>query len=417
MDDDQLNNQSAASSRPKKVIQPLSHGQDQASGAETSQPDSGANPAAEVIRKKIESLYASDTAGKAQPDTAGTARRYSKHQEYMQRLSTSGKSLAEIQTAWHNYYVSLSDAEKHEVWQEFYRNHGRNPALASPATAAKDQTDAPRPEEPAQTPPQAPDTQRSTAEIKSQLLNKVNSRSKLKAKHHFQSILFGLGMGSLVMLVLLFGFFNERFIAPFITPSRVVSSTPIIIDPNDTSAVSKEPKVIIPKINVEIPVVYDEPSVQEDAVQKALERGVVHYATTENPGEKGNAVIFGHSSNNILNRGQYKFAFVLLHKLEVGDTFYLHFEGTRYAYRVFEKKVVDPTEIGVLNDHADKPATATLITCDPPGTALKRLVVVGEQITPDPATNTASSAIEPDDDPAILPSNAPSLWDRITDWF
>ena len=221
-------------------------------------------------------------------------------------------------------------------------------------------------------------------------------------------------MGSLVVLVLLFGFFNDRFIAPFITPSRSVSSTPILIDSN--TAVGPEPKVIIPKINVEIPVVYDEPSIQEDAIQAALERGVVHYATTPDPGQKGNAVIFGHSSNNLLNQGKYKFAFVLLNRLENGDTFYLNKDGVRYAYRIFEKKIVSPTEIGVLGT-TSKPDTATLITCDPPGTSTNRLVVIGEQISPDPTANKASTATNSNNQTTIIPSNAPSLWQRIKEFF
>src|SRR5258706_455647 len=82
---------------------------------------------------------------------------------------------------------------------------------------------------------------------------------------------------------MLTGFFNDRFIAPLITPSRSVSSTPIIVDPNST-AISKDPLIIIPKINVQIPVIYNEPSVNENAIQKSLDQGVVHYATTPYPG-------------------------------------------------------------------------------------------------------------------------------------
>jgi uncharacterized Rmd1/YagE family protein len=41
----------------------------------------------------------------------------------MYDLSHSGKSLAEIQTAWHQYYVNLPNDEKHQVWQEFYANY------------------------------------------------------------------------------------------------------------------------------------------------------------------------------------------------------------------------------------------------------------------------------------------------------
>jgi sortase A len=213
----------------------------------------------------------------------------------------------------------------------------------------------------------------------------------------------------------MFGLFNERFIAPFITPSKSVSNTPIIIDPS-TTAVGPEPKVIIPKINVEIPIVFDEESTEEAAIQRALEEGVIHYATTSNPGEQGNGAIFGHSSNNILNKGKYKFAFVLLRRLESGDVFYVQKDGKRFAYRVYKKTVVSPDQVAVLGAQ-DKPSTMSLITCDPPGTSLNRLVVVGEQISPDPSTNVASTANQETTSPAILPSNSPSLWSRLTSWL
>jgi sortase A len=253
-------------------------------------------------------------------------------------------------------------------------------------------------------------------DIKKQILSRVSQRGTLQAKHHVQSLLFGIGLGCIALMLLLMGFFNERFIAPFITPSKAVSNTPIIIDPNDTVA-PNDTKVIIPKINVEIPVVYDEPSIEEHAIQNALERGVVHYATTPNPGEQGNAVLFGHSSNNILNKGKYKFAFVLLNRLDEGDTFMLTHGGKRYVYRVYGKKIVKPTEVGVLGAAA-KPNSATLITCDPPGTSINRLVVTGEQITPDPAANVASKTAPPTAAaPADIPSNAPTLWNRLTSWL
>ena len=190
-----------------------------------------------------------------------------------------------------------------------------------------------------------------------------------------------------------------------------------VLEPDDAYAfaVSMEPKIIIPKINVEIPAVYTEPAVDEGAVQRALEGGVLHYATSSNPGEVGNAVYFGHSSNNILNRGKYKFAFVLLNRLEPGDTFMLEKDSRRYIYKVTEKKIVEPNNLSVLDDH-DKP-TATLITCDPPGTSLKRLIVIGEQISPDPGSNVASTANKSVATPELLPSNAPTLWNRFWTWI
>ncbi len=371
--------------------------------------------AADLIRRKLDSLYEEEpSAAEEAADAIEASTPRSKHQQYMYDLSRSGKSLAGIQSAWHEYYANLPDKEKHEVWKEFYASSGQAiPQIQDDRSASPQEHErAVKPSPPAK--PKKP-IGRTVKDIRQRILGSAKTDKKLKARQHFQSILFGLSMGSLVILVLLFGLFNERFIAPFITPSKNVSSTPIIAD-SGAGAPNGLPKVIIPKINVEIPVVYDEPSIQENALQKALERGVVHYATTSRPGEKGNTVIFGHSSNNIFNPGKYKFAFVLLSRLDKGDLFYLTKDSKRYAYRVYKKSIVNPSDLSVLGN-AGKPATATLITCDPPGTSLHRLVVVGEQISPDPLKNKPSPVKSKTGQPKVLPSNAPSLWERLLNWL
>lgn len=378
-----------------------------------------ANAAANVIRQKLDSLFASEPAAEGEIIDAQQAGKHrSKHQAYMYEISTSGKSLAEIQTAWHEYYVGLPDKEKHEVWQEFYQTHDKSPQAFGPST----HTAAPKapvhhtPAKHATKKKKATDL-RTAADVKNHLLGKISGNGKISKKHHLQSLIFGVGMGAIMLLFLLFGFFNERFIAPFITPSRNVSSTPIIIDPTSSTAVGPEPKIIIPKINVEIPVVYDQPSIKEEDVQRSLENGAVHYANTALPGENGNAVLLGHSSSNLFNNGKYKFAFVLLRRLEVGDTFTLNKNGKQYVYRVSEKKIVKPNDVSVLAD-TGRP-TVTLITCDPPGTSINRLIIIGDQISPDPATNTASSVASSGStpQPSIVPGNAPSLWSRLVGWL
>lgn len=374
------------------------------------------NSAADLARRQLDEVYAKEPNAREELAEAETAKGHrSKHQQFMHELNQSGKSLADIQTAWHQYYLELTDKEKHEVWREFYANHSRASQYAQHVKRTQEQQTTPEPHKRISAQPVNPlqkvAESLNVTEIKQQLLNRVSGRVKVKKGTHAHSLAFGLSMGMVVAAIFLFGFFNERFIAPFVTPSKQVSTTPIIIDPS-SSSVGPEPKIIIPKINVEIPVVYDEPSIDEDTVQRSLERGVLHYATTPNPGELGNGVIFGHSSNNILNKGKYKFAFVLLKRLEPGDTFMLQKDGRRYVYKVFDKKIVKPTDISVLG-HAGKPATMTLITCDPPGTSLTRLVVVAEQISPDPSANVASKVPTQAQEPETLPSNAPTLWSRI----
>lgn len=376
--------------------------------------DRGNNDAANLIRSKLDSIYA------AEPDAVGEAiesvrsGRHSKHQKFMAELTASGRPFAQIQTEWHEYYQALPDNEKHDVWNEFYSaQESAKPAFHTQSSMINPSAGAFSGSVEAPVTPQAAVPKRGRTEtvagLKKQLAARVGTRGKLSRKQHLKSMMIGLGAGVFMLLVLSFGFFNERFIAPFISPSKNVSGTPLI----SGSSVSKESKIIIPKINVEVPVVYDVKTIEEDAVQAGLERGVVHYATTSNPGEKGNGAIFGHSSNNLLNKGKYKFAFVLLNRLQIDDTFYLEKDGVRYVYKIFDRKIVTPEQVSVLNDVPGKSSTMALITCDPPGTALKRLVVWGEQISPDPGGNVASTALKTDSTPEVLAGNAESLWSRM----
>lgn len=372
-------------------------------------PGDGDNPAADLIRKKVEAAYGQEPDAKEEEreaeDTPRSKR--SKHQQFIYDLTNSGRPLHEVQTAWHEYYAGLTDAEKHQVWQEFYSIHTQ--AAHHPAVTHTE----PRAEPPRRRP------RHETSKIISQTTKKLPRpkhvrRVKPSEKASpFHSLLFGLGVGSLVIIIFLFSFFNERFIAPFIQPSRNTANIPIIT----SGTVSGAPEVIIPKINVEAPVVYDVNTINEASVEQGLNRGVVHYADTALPGQDGNVIIFGHSSGNIFNQGNYKFVFSLLRALDNGDTFYLQKDGKRYVYQVYKKEIVKPTDVSVLG-LTGKPATATLITCDPPGLSTNRLVVFGEQISPAPSTNAPleSHNIEAQQ-ASIIPSQSPTLWSRLTNWF
>lgn len=366
--------------------------------------------AADLIRKKVEAAYKSEPPAAAETmdiKRLGDSIERSKHQQFIYELTSSGKSLSEIQAAWHDYYAALTEAEKHEVWQEFYNTHGQaGYKLVTKAAAGQSHSMPRHPHKPVKAP----------AMPLRQLRHTVDKHLSTKAREKpspLKSIAFGLTMGAIVLAVFMFGFFNERFIAPFIQPSRNVSNTPIITG----SAVSSTPEIIIPKINVEIPVVYGVDTISESAVETALEQGVVHYADTANPGQNGNVVIVGHSSNNIFNPGKYKFAFVLLSRLENDDTFYLQKDGKRYTYQVYKKEIVNPTSVDVLGPQ-DQPATASLITCDPPGTSTNRLVVVGTQIDPSPSANAASTTTNHlATSTSVIPGNSPSLWSRLIKWL
>jgi LPXTG-site transpeptidase (sortase) family protein len=388
--------------------------------------------AIDLIRDKLDRIYADEPEASAEINEVATATKLSKHQKFMQELQRSGKNLAEIQTEWHNYYVNLPDDQKHQVWHEFYESNtafaGAKPvkdeesSVLPAATNSATRANAPtRPSvsyQPQVVASAVPSNagERSPAEIKSTIRHKALAATHLQGHHNIQSILFGLSSGVVVLIIFLFGFFNEVIITPFIQPSRHVSATPIIVDTASIAA-SGTNEIIIPKINVEIPVDYSQTSTNEATIENALENGIVHYPSTVLPGQDGNAAFFGHSSNNIFNKGKYKFAFVLLHELVNGDTFYITNNGTVYIYKVISRQIVSPNDVSVLDNIAGQTATATLITCDPPGTSLNRLIVVGQQISPDPTTNsgTAGQTTSATPTATVLPGNGPTMLHRLWD--
>ncbi len=368
------------------------------------------NPAVNLVRHKLAAIYQDEPLAIEEEREIASSGAHSKHQIYMEDLMKSGKSMVDVQTAWHEYYQSLGDVEKHEVWQEFYEQHSRVDINAKKSSMQSENlislnqvVDTPT----------ATKTERpqSMADLHKKLLNTVTANGKLKTKHHIKSVAFSLTFASLITGTMFFITNNELFLAKFIQPTKSLAASPLI---SDGTVIGPEIKIIIPKINLEAPIVQGVSDNAEKVLQEALEGGVVQYPYTPNPGENGNSVFFGHSSSNLFNRGAHKFVFVRLHQLEVGDTYAINYGGVQYVYRVILREVVKPTEVSVLYRQPEgKPAVSTLITCDPPGTANNRLIIVGEQISPSPIANTTAPVLQEEQKPTELPSKAPTLLGRI----
>ncbi|HVI60634.1 MAG TPA: hypothetical protein VM535_00580, partial [Candidatus Saccharimonadales bacterium] len=244
----------------------------------TGQPPAGApdaGSAADMIRQKLDRIYGQEPAARQELAEVQQTPRRSKHQQFMYDLSASGKDLATIQTEWHKYYLGLPAAEKHRVWQEFYDSQSLLTRTVDPQAVAQHKHEAARPAARAAKPRKLRDA-RSAEDLQAALRHKVSAGGKLKAKHHIQSLIFGLGIGLIVVIIFLFSFFNEVVIAPFIQPSRAAASGPLIVTSSDI-APTAGPEVIIPKINVEIPVDYTQTTTSEVSIENALENGVVHY--------------------------------------------------------------------------------------------------------------------------------------------
>jgi len=147
----------------------------------------------------------------------------------------------------------------------------------------------------------------------------------------------------------------------------------------------------------------------------AMEKGVAHFAipgASSHPGEIGNTVLSGHSSNDLFDGGDYKFIFAQLEKMTVGDTIYANYQGKRYTYVVTKTEVVKPTEVSKLVYPTDKPVM-TLITCTPLGTALNRLLITAEQVSPDPGQAAQAPVDEGAATETTIPGSTPTFLERI----
>ncbi len=147
--------------------------------------------------------------------------------------------------------------------------------------------------------------------------------------------------------------------------------------------------IVIPSLQLKAPITIpssaslisqDWDRLEED-IQLALEQGVAHYPGTAVPGQAGNFFVTGHSSYYPWADGDYKSIFALLPQLQIGEEYFIYYNGNKHRYRVTDKKEVQPTDVSVLNQPPNK-RVATLMTCTPIGTTLRRLIVSAEEIDP-----------------------------------
>lgn len=133
-----------------------------------------------------------------------------------------------------------------------------------------------------------------------------------------------------------------------------------------------ENKIIIPKINVFAPIIF--PKEDEENILDDLKKGVVYLPIKFDLIKQGSGIILGHSSRLLLNPGKYDIAFLFLSKLQRGDQIFIYFGNKKFDYRVINQEIVFSDDLSHLKFDQNNPILY-LITCWPPGTNLKRLVV------------------------------------------
>jgi len=258
-----------------------------------------------------------------------------------------------------------------------------------------------------------------TEGIREQIRSKASDRArKVRRSKHFIPLVIGIAV---VVLGVLFQYNQVIFanVAAFVAPGGGAVSGIEAIDPNVTAAVGPESLLIIPKLNIRVPIVFGSAN-DVNSMNNAMSDGVAHFAVpgaSAIPGEIGNFVVSGHSGGNIYRAADFKFIFSGLDRLVEGDLIYVNYNSVRYTYSVTIKQTVLPTNVAALTGSTSKPLV-TLVTCVPLGTSRYRLLVTAEQISPDPkGAATMEPAPEGETQEILMPENDPSPLEQFWNWL
>lgn len=162
-------------------------------------------------------------------------------------------------------------------------------------------------------------------------------------------------------------------------------SAPVIFNPlldeegKVIEPVSTEFSLIVPKIGINAVVIPAVDPTSPASYQEALTKGVAHASTSFFPDENGLVYLFSHSTNYEWFVKDLNAVFYLLKNLSQGDLIVLIYKGTRYTYRLTEKRVVAPSDISYVAPIEGK-RMLILQTCWPPGSTTERLLVFADLI-------------------------------------
>lgn len=387
-----------------------------------------------MIRSEINSLFGgtphaeqtSQPAQRQQQPTATLPPKAATHAAapaQQQHTDSNAEHWRKYHSAWQEYYRKYYEQYyMTEVQKNIASQRGTNLAQTAaqpqqhatqtaPATAANPAQDAPTSRG------EGLITQNEAlTELRENIIKSAqDSVTKVRKSRHFIPIFSAILVVATVALLQ----YNQVLVAhvkAYMTPGNIEPQN-IIVNPSANVPVGPETKMIIPKINVDAPIVMNVGPTNEEQL-KAMQDGIAHVrypGASAEPGEVGNSVFSAHSSSDWTDTGAYKFIFVQLERLAIDDVIYINYNSQRYSYKVTQREVVDPTNIGALRYDGDKPVI-TLITCVPLGTADNRLLITAEQVSPDP---TGAAKPDPAAEPPAaeaapaMTGTAPTLIERL----
>ena len=392
---------------------------DSTNGGQSS--DLARQTAAQIARKKVLAAYSNA----AQKSALDAKKKEARLKDTPVTTKIDSESWKKYHSAWQNYYQKYyndyySRAAQNYVAKERLkdaREKAEEEEILKSLTKYSNKTDqkAGMPLKKEETESNTGESVESIGEALKHRIRKhaTDSVKKTRRRRRYIPIVAGIA----VVLLVLFLQYNRLIFAPimaYVSPGNAPASSIEAIDPNVTGTVSPEPRLIIPKLNVDVPINFN---VALSDVMAAMNHGVAHYriaGASAYPGEIGNFVITGHSAGDIYSSNPYKYIFSGLERLEDGDLIYVNYNSVRYTYRVIKKEIVDPSNVASLVVDTDKPLL-TLVTCTPLGTSKNRLLVTAEQISPNYEGGATIDQGQPTagDVDTMLPSNEPSFFEGI----
>ena len=163
--------------------------------------------------------------------------------------------------------------------------------------------------------------------------------------------------------------------------NQILNLKPDLTPPN------KDFSIVIQKIAAVAPIIANVDYTDSKKYLPALKKGVAQAKNTALPGQKGNFYLFAHSTDAFYDVSRYNAVFYLIGKLDKGDIVTVYYQGKEYDYEVYDKRIVNPdateflkTLTGNLNPSSSD-QTLTLQTCYPPGTTIKRLVILAKLLS------------------------------------
>lgn len=217
------------------------------------------------------------------------------------------------------------------------------------------------------------------------ILNKnLNQKSKILCKYFISIFLITFLFWNWHSITLVF---NYRIISNFVSEhfninNLIANQAKFLTESKNVIYLEKENMLLIPKIQVQAPLVFSLSNSTQD-IENALNKGTVFFPNSVMPGEKGKVIILGHSAPVNWPKINYDNVFDQLNKLEKKDEIIIYFENKEYRYQVKQKSFVVPgTELTqITTPHLTNTKNMLfLISCWPPGSRKQRIVIKAKQL-------------------------------------